>query len=102
MKPHIYADIIKAWADGAKIEQRVCRNYENDIWTDWLPFDGTWKEDKVFLSYRIKHELKPDVVKYAIVDGYSGMFCKQNYDRANLKITFDGETGKLKSAEVLK
>jgi len=58
-----------------------------------------WLEDTKF---RIKPEPKPDVVvQFHAVDYsvYSAMY----FDRTpNLKLTFDGETGELKSAEVLK
>jgi hypothetical protein len=94
MKPHKHSELIKAWADGAEIE--VLDNHME--WQDIGAY-SSWNEQSI---YRIKPQSKPDVVKYAIVDGYSGMFCKQNYDRANIKLTFDGETGELKSAEVLK
>jgi hypothetical protein len=94
MKPHKHSELIKAWADGAEIQ--VLDNHME--WQD-IGYYSSWHEESI---YRIKPQSKPDVVKYAIVDGYSGMFCKQNYDRANIKLTFDGETGELKSVEVLK
>lgn len=101
MKPHKHAELIKAWADGAVIER-----YWTDLRTGhqyWLIDNAPmWEEWEEYRIAQLEPEPKPDVEKYAIVDGYSGMFCKQNYERANLKLTFDGETGELKSAEVLK
>ena len=91
-KPHKHAAIIKAWADGAEVEylpsgSSVWGQYTSPCW-DW---DG---------EYRIKP--KPDVVMY----GYS---CNNGVSRVslyrrdgdNLKVTFNGDTGKLKAAEVL-
>lgn len=97
---HKHAELIKAWADGAEIE--------------WQDFKGEWKITKcphwfVNRCYRIKPEPKPDVVRYVTAefaeffDNYrvSNIF-KERYERHNLKLTWDGETGALKSSEVLK
>ncbi len=51
--------------------------------------------------YRVKPEPKPDVVKYGIVDvSYHGQ--KERTTNSNVMYIFDGETGELKSAEVLR
>ena len=100
MKPHKHAELIKAWADGAEIEVNM-----PDVNGDavWEYFNGTWNED---LQYRIKPESKPDVVGtfYFNCDTMhshiAGM--KADLEDSNVKLTFDGETGELKSAEVLK
>ena len=97
-QPHKHAELIKAWADGAEIQ------YEADL--KW--FDAPQPCWDVSTSYRIKPEPKPDVVRW--VYGRKGMgydtfenACDEVNDvKPNLKLTFDGETGKLKSAEVLK
>ena len=48
-----------------------------------------------------KPEPKPDVeVKYFVFDDGKVVWCEN--EKAILKLTFDGETGELKSAEVLK
>ena len=107
MKPHKHAELIKAWADGAEIEF-----YEHGKWHKKK--HDCWYER---YEYRIKPEPKPDVVLYQTVancqphpqDGfyawasccYSQLGLHHN-DTPNLKLTFDGETGELKSAEVLK
>lgn len=92
---HKHAELIKVWADGAEIE---VYNQESGIWRDcptpsWLDFS----------EYRIKPEPKPDLVRYVACnvwfDGYDVSSSK--YEGDNLKLTFDGETGKLKTAEVL-
>jgi hypothetical protein len=97
-KPHKHAELIKAWADGAEIEFRWgCLN-------DWTKLTTPrWDQDG---DYRIKPEPKPDVVRYWEVSFFdceikgSGTKYQNSFD--NLKLTFDGETGKLKAAEVLK
>jgi hypothetical protein len=102
MKPHKHAELIKAWADGAEIEYR-----ENDspwfsaprpVWNDWQ-------------EYRIKPEPKPDIEAYTRIDRWHKGSTASTKWRSisidylpgdNLKLTFDGESNKLKSSEVLK
>ena len=93
MKTHVHAELIKAWADGAVIQiQQITGG-----WYD-MP-EPQWSGG---FAYRIKPTPKPDVLKYVVVHtGGAGILskCQCKYD--NLKLTFDGETGLLKSAEVL-
>ena len=98
MKPHKHAELIKAWADGAEIQLKG----RNGEWIDIFP---DWSEE---CEYRIKPEPKPDVdVKEHIQLHH---FQNSPYptvvgDRKkipNILFRFDGETGELKSAEVLK
>jgi hypothetical protein len=90
--PHKHADIIKAWADGAEIEFRW------DVRHDWRGFTApSWGQTG---DYRIKPEPKPDTVKAVRVALFTHMEEPIYHKPANLKLTFDGETGKLKSAEV--
>jgi len=72
-------------------------------------YDESWRPCKpVFnfheFTYRIKPEPKPDVVRrVSVIQGgtlRSIWCCSDAPD--NLQLTFDGETGELKSAEVLK
>jgi hypothetical protein len=103
MKPHKHCEVIKAWADGAEIQF-----WDGELWCDVeIPY---W--DKAD-SYRIKPQPKPDVVKYANLYPVSGRasfwtelmdaksFCDSSRVAGRLKLTFDGETITLKSAEVL-
>ena len=100
-QPHKHAELIKAWADGAEIE------WKNDVGI-WLV--AQWPEWNDKTEYRIKPQVpKPDVVRYAKVflekeELKFKYFFSDELDSSfdNLKLTFDGETGKLKSAEVLK
>jgi hypothetical protein len=90
--PHKHAELIKAWADGAEVQIKF---YEG--WRDIRPID--WNENAEF---RIKPEPKPDTVAYpSVAISYEGNEKLQWYVKHKLKLTFDGETGELKSAEVL-
>ena len=89
--PHKHAALIKAWADGAEIEQY---SFHHNDWGH-VPFPS-WKKDCLF---RIKPEPKPDTVRYGFAPHYCGRKAPEAND--NIKFTFDGETGKLKSAEVI-
>ena len=90
--PHKHAELIKAWADGAEIEfySEPSKQWIFTAFPSWIPD----------YQFRIKPEPKPDVVHiwYAEPDSYPRFKDSGPY---NLKLTFDGETGKLKSAEVL-
>ena len=100
MKPHKHAEIIKAWADGSVIE---CRIHDADSWSivdepDWV----------VHYQYRIKPEPKPDFKAAFKVSKELPDWRNPRFDRmpictqGNLLLIFDGETGQLKAAEVLK
>jgi len=91
---HRHADLIHAWADGAQIQMRFSRN---DDWVDAI--SPSWDE---FTTYRIKPEPKPDICTFlTVAHGHTGVqtFCRYGSD--NVKFTYDGETHKLKSAEVI-
>lgn len=97
-KPHRHAELIKAWADGAIIQEKYSFN-------DWRVFDGYWQQDEAY-EYRIKPEPKPDLIYYGVfeMDGAAtidSVFTKFFDHGDHIKVTFCGETGKLKSAEVL-
>ena len=99
MKPHKHAELIKAWADGAEIEYRYPKdNGDLSLWKDLTQcVFHEWYE------YRFKAESKHDV--YCMEHFYlsdDGDWMSTNSEPANLKLIFDGETGELKSAEVLK
>ena len=98
-KPHVHAEVIKSWADGADIQSL---DEETGFWNDI--------STPAFLTayrYRVKLESKKDVVLHGrlsncSIDGFEfsrfEFYCRP---QDNIKITFDGETGKLKSAEVI-
>jgi hypothetical protein len=91
MKQQHYECIV-AWAEGKTIQ------FES--------VHGNWKDvphpiwDRC-VNYRVKPEPKPDYVHEATVNAPECPGCRFN-NRPNLRMTFDGETGQLKSAEVLK
>ena len=62
MKPHKWAKEIKAWADGAEIEQRL---YKSDGWTKWeIPaYTPTFYTDGA--EFRIKPQPKEPQYLYA-------------------------------------
>lgn len=107
--PHKHAALIKAWADGATIEILLGSRWR-------LKTSPHWDAD---YEYRIKPETEPDVVVNALMkfhnawktpsihiswngtipEGYKhnlslGLDC--------IAFTFDGETNKLKSVEIIK
>ena len=100
-KPHKHAELIKAWADGAEIQiyDRQTENWHDDE-------NPRWFYDK---GYRIKPEPTPDAIRFLNqlrIRSSNGNPCweESEYQVTNcaIKLTFDGETGELKSAEVLK
>ena len=101
---HKHSELIKAWADGAQIQWRDPKDDER--WSDIkIP---NWLED---CEYRIKPEPKPDIVVYSRVVGKFLIGCdgieiqqlilRPHADNPNIKYTFGGEWGNLKSVEVL-
>lgn len=69
-----------------------------------LIHDGEWAITKIPAwnfdewEYRVKPEPTPDTIRYIRADVSLG---SQLQEGRNLRLTFDGETRKLKSAEVL-
>ena len=92
---HKHAELIKAWADGAEIQ------IFSKLFKEWqFISEPDWNKD---YQYRIKPEPNPDVVEYLRVGRrtYSSTL-EWSSTRANLKLIYDGETGDLKGAEVIK
>lgn len=99
--PHKHAELIKAWADGAEIQFRYNANIP---WSDVKGVCG-WDVD---CEFRVKPEPRPDMVYYGALDepargAYTlhTCFTRQQDSRDQVKLTFDGSTGKLKSVEML-
>tara|TARA_R110000868_G_scaffold98434_1_gene270877 strand:+ start:161 stop:436 length:276 start_codon:yes stop_codon:yes gene_type:complete len=89
---HKHYDMIVAWAEGRTIQnfndRRMC-------WED-ITGDPYWVSH---FQYRVKPEPKPDIVQERCIASWTGIstnLCP------NIRVVFDGETGELKSAEVLK
>ena len=94
---HKHYDCIVAWAEGKEIQyRRNDRLYYHDYWQDFeKEHPPTWFES---FEYRIKPEPKPDVVHEMHMTRFNSTMI---YVDPNLRLTFDGETGKLKKAEVI-
>jgi len=100
-KPHKHEEIIKAWADGAQVQYLNSLTYR---WEDCVDNSPTWYLDT---EYRIKPEPAGDsifVYDVCPLNDFTGPKFERVFSlgTGNLKITFDGETGKLKAAEVIK
>jgi hypothetical protein len=98
MARHKHADMIHAWADGAVVQQNVPYTTK---WSD--DPDPTWLD---YAEYRIKPQPKPDYeihsyVSYVIYDSLYGDAVSKS-GTPNVRYVFDGETNKLKFAEVIK
>lgn len=107
MKPHKHADLIKAWADGAQIQHQGGDGnwYDSPSYPpQMIWYDGT--------NYRIKP--KPEFVPVLHIDCLLSMAREMEYAFQNesnlegrvwasrlIKYIREGETGELKSAEVL-
>lgn len=89
MTPHKHATLIKAWADGAQIQLR--------LHSDWIDIYPMWRSDE---EYRIKPEPAPDVIRFTIISE-DCVPTDERFVGANICLIFDGDTGKLKKAEVL-
>jgi len=111
--PHIHAETIKAWANGAVIETRTI--FEG-VKTNWkVVNDPRWNPS---CEYRVKVEPPPDVVRYARAS-FSEYDIKYPADTSrnqqltctywskiksgsdNIRATFDGETGNLKRIDIM-
>ena len=91
--PHKHAALIKQWADGAEIEYFDTR-------TDQWESIGSPMWDQ-YVDYRIKPEPKPDY-------STTWSWCRRTaafetvIGSDDVKFTWDGETGVLKSVEIVK
>lgn len=108
-KPHIHAEVIKAWAEGAEVQARKCHSLAENRWGGWCDVENPeWIPHQ---QYRVKP--KPDfnqtmdVYMNKMYKHYPNDFTKQRLMIDNfallgtMNLTFDGTTGKLKSAEIL-
>jgi len=95
MKPHRHAEVIKEFVNGKECQ------YFDSLTKHWENIEDLG--DFVFDIVRIKPEPKPDVIENLNLsfDKEKGLTYLP-VSAPNLKLTFDGETGILKSAEVIK
>lgn len=93
---HKHYDSIIAWANGAKIQDRAFPHFE---WRDSL--NPSWW---ISFEYRIKPEPKPDCrvsLRLIRLEGGGFELDHDPWKKDNFIATFDGETGKLKSVELI-
>jgi hypothetical protein len=103
-KPHVHAECIKAWADGAIIQYY---DKQKVAWVDVPDNCPTWYFGE---KYRVKPEPDPDLnfnvrvstCKYGTgIPTFDLWNCVDATSGNNLMLVFDGETGILKVAQVL-
>lgn len=97
--PHVHANIIKQWADNPSIDIE----YYNPGLKEWKVIQTpSWDSGS---KYRIKPTPKPDIVQYIrSVVGETTVPYPINVwpsRKGVQKQTFDGETGDLKSSEIV-
>jgi hypothetical protein len=96
MTPHKHAEAIRAWADGAIIEVNCGAK---DIWS--IVDHPSWSLEN---NYRVMPAPKTDETMYYSI-GRLGAVKMEHWQREmhtpNIDATNDGQTGKLKSAEVI-
>lgn len=108
---HKHAEWIKKWLDGEEVEYTWGTKVHHFPVESLDIFDNVNLRD---IEFRVKPQPKPDVVMWAKADkarmgdedayiscaylNPDGVYLKQI---PNLKITYDGETGKPKSVELL-
>lgn len=100
MAEHKHAAVLRAIADGKAVQ---CRKRESGEWYE-IDFDMFSPITHPQFEWRIKPEPKPDVVRYLATAPNHGVdhpdeIFGERY--STIKAIFDGDTGKLKSAEVL-
>ena len=107
MAEHKHAAVLRAIADGKDVQLRTA------LQGVWIDFDVDSHINPITsginAEWRIKPEPKPDVVRYHNSYSSIGYETREAADKyavhpdtkGRYRLTFDGETGKLKSAEVL-
>ena len=102
-QPHKHAALIREWVlDTSRVVQ-----YKRSSTHEWADCEDypAWIAT---IQYRFKPEPKPDVVIYSELQARTELGLAIGLNRIkdmpsnNVIITFDGETGKLKSVEIIK
>jgi hypothetical protein len=98
---HKHAEVAHAYIDGKECE------YWSHWDKRWQPISAISYFNNLEIKVRIKPVPKPNVVAFAKVYSYEnfiayiGLAHPEQDDMDNLKLTWDGETGNLKLAEVI-
>jgi len=96
---HKHHKEIIAWANGSIIQSRLEGSDQS-----WFTCNPSWRLDN---EYRVLPEEKDNIVCYTtaevcpIRNSCIAIFTIDKSNKINLKLTFDGETEKLISAEVI-
>lgn len=109
--PHKHAEVLRAIADGVQVQYWATWNAAIYEWVDFTEHDMITPLTHYDLQWRIKPA--SDLICYSNVyeqfsfSSWSSREDADNFVAADrrkglLKLTFDGETGLLKSAEVVK
>lgn len=94
---HPHHDLIIEWAkDTTRVVQVNPDPYTADDWVD-APVPS-WNPN---MGYRFKPVPKPDVMREYVCTVYT-LRRPEHWEIANLRLVFDGETGTLTKAEVIK
>lgn len=104
MTEHKNAAVLRAIADGKAVQWKA-----NHTWYDYNPEeDGCSPLADDHIEWRVKTEPKPDVVRYVNAYAWSGYTNIEDAESMRNKnaagmftLVFDGETGKLKSVEIV-
>lgn len=109
--PHVHAEVIRAWASGEEIEFSFdAENWKptnNPSWLEHNFYRIKPKEDKNIVLYscafistenNFLEESSEFALSYEITGNFSSIFIPTD----NLKLTFNGLTGKLLNAEAVK
>ena len=100
-KEHKHADLLRAVADGKEIQTFYEAFGTPDyIWED-ISHEAVLRAINHCgsLDWRIKPEPKPDVITHMFVEVHPKL--DNAYNKPNLRLTFDGETQKLKAVRIL-
>lgn len=104
MAEHKHAAVLRAIADKG-LGAAQWQDNKGGLMAPWHDCDGFITPiTHSFLAWRIKPERKPDVVRYVMTAPEHGLDHPDESlsgKYSAIKAIFDGETGKLKSAEVL-
>ena len=94
---HKHYEVIVAYAEGHRIQYQ---SHVDGTWVD-CSMGGLTPISSPEYRWRVKPEPRPDVTILANICRVSPGSLALTLDSPNICLTFDGETGKLKSAEVL-
>ena len=102
MKKHKHAEVLGAIANGREVEflDPDTRRWQRRVQHCLAPNPLVDEH----LDWRVGTEPKPDVVMQTFLKRVNHIvYNEANYndERANIRVTFDGQTGALKKAEVL-